>query len=213
MAAELDHVVVLIGEDSDALQGGDQAPSIHFQAATETVRNQLAVIGISPLQSATGDHLISGQEHHLTTITEQTDRIFRSPAGHQTLHFPQRSGRQGDCECGVVSRLCVSRHLQSITHLQNSETMPVGCSGLQVAITETEMNSGEQLLGFVAAAGEQGSLQGLHQPSCFELQRHTALHHGQLGEVISGHAPHLIAAAQARELNLLATFIAGEGDR
>ena len=76
LGAEFDDIVVLIRQNSDPLQGGDQSTAIKTDGPGESIRNQLPVIGICAFQRAAGDHLISSQEHHLPAIAEQTHRLL-----------------------------------------------------------------------------------------------------------------------------------------
>ena len=91
--------------------------------------------------------------------------------------------------------------------------MTIGGSRFQSPLVELEMHAGEQLLRFISTAGKQGAFERLHQPFRLQLERHAALHHRKIGIVVSAHAAHLIAAAEAGELNLLTGIVYGEGDR
>ena len=168
-AAEFDDVVVLIRQNRDALEGSNQPATVQSQAPAEPVRNELAIVGIGALQRATRHHLISSEKHHLSAITEQADRLLRTPTGHQTLHLTQRSGGKGDREisrllASVVSDIVLSGglisswiRLQRILDLQNREAVSVSSSRFQGALIELKMNAGQQLLGFISAAGKQGA--------------------------------------------------------
>ena len=90
--------------------------------------------------------------------------------------------------------------------------MTIGGSRFQSPLVELEMHAGEQLLRFISTAGKQGAFERLHQPFRLQLERHAALHHRKIGIVVGAHAAHLIAAAEAGELNLLTGIINGEGD-
>ena len=91
--------------------------------------------------------------------------------------------------------------------------MTIGGGSLQICLGEAEMNACEQLFGFITAAGEEGSLQCLHQTGRLQLEGQAALHHRQIRVIVGRHAPHLVAAAQAVELHLLSGFLRGERER
>ena len=91
--------------------------------------------------------------------------------------------------------------------------MAIGGCTLQAGIRQAEVHACEQLLGLVAAAGEEGGPQALHQGIGRQPDRLAALHQGQIGEVFSGHGPHLVGAGQAGEFHLFSPFGALQGDR
>ena len=80
--------------------------------------------------------------------------------------------------------------------------MAIRGSRFESLLTELQMHAGEQLLGLIATTGEQGSFQRFNQHGSLELQCSAAFHHRQFGVVVCGHASHLVATAEAVELNL-----------
>ena len=64
---------------------------------------------------------------------------------------------------GFIPLGSISRGLESILHLQHGQSMTIG-GGLQIFISEAEMNACQQLLGFITAAGKQGPLSAWTNP-------------------------------------------------
>ena len=71
---------MLVSQDSDAFQSGDESPPIKINRAAKTIGNQLAVIGIGPFQGATRHHLI-GSEHD-DLINVEIRRYMRDVLDH-----------------------------------------------------------------------------------------------------------------------------------
>ena len=154
VAGELDHVVVLVGQDRDTLQGTQQAFAIDLQLATKALGNQLPVIRVGAIQTPTGEHLISPLEDDLTAVAEEADGIAATAAGEQTLQFAQGTGGNGDIQFGFTAR--------GVLKTQDGQTVTIGGGAFEAVLIETEMHTGQQLFGLVAAAGEQGGAQPLN---------------------------------------------------
>ena len=144
-------------------------------------------------------------EDHLTSVTEETDGITATAAGEQTLEFAQGTGRDGDIQIGFTAR--------GVLKTQDGQTMAIGGSAFEAVLIETEMHTGQQLFGLIAAAGEQGGAQPLNEDVRIQLDRRACLSQGELWKVIRRHTPHLITAGDAGEFDLLTAVFAAEGDR
>ena len=103
--------------------------------------------------------------------------------------------------------------MKGIVHFQHREPMPIGSGRLQRLLRETKVNSSQQLLGFIATAGEQGALESLNQTGGLQFQRLSALDHRQIGVIVRRHSPHLIRATEAGQFHLVAGIVGGQSDR
>ena len=91
--------------------------------------------------------------------------------------------------------------------------MAIGGGAFQTVLIQAQVNTGQQLLGLITTAGEEGCAQTLDEDLGIQLDRSSRLSQRELRKIIGGHPPHLITAREAGQLDLLTAVFAAEGDR
>ena len=178
-STQLHNVVVLISEYGNALQCRNERFALHADRTGEAFRNQLAIAGIGAFQRAAGEHLIGPEEHHLTAITEQADGLLRGSSGQQALQFPQGSGRHGHGKgfAFLLTTGGVATHRQAVA---------IGGGKFQAPLLHLQMNAGEDLFRFIAAARKQRAAKPIRQGFTAQQQRLSILSQGQIRKILSG---------------------------
>ncbi len=74
--------------------------------------------------------------------------------------------------------------------------MSIGGSKLQSAVFHLEVDTGEDLFGFIATAGKQRAAQSFSKRFAAQQEGLAVLSQGQLREIFSGETPHLVAPGQ-----------------